>query len=98
LHVLERKEFLRRERRSSVDGEVEYAFRHLLMRDVAYGQIPRSVRALKHRVAARWIESLGRPEDHAETVAHHYLRALELSRAAGLPTDDIAEPARRALK
>ena len=98
LHSLERKEFLRRERRSSVAGEVEYAFRHLLVRDVAYGQIPRGVRADKHTLAARWIESLGRPEDHAEMLAHHYLRALELSRAAGQPTADIAEAARHVLK
>ena len=42
LHALERKEFVRRERRSSVAGETEYAFRHLLVRDVAYGQIPRA--------------------------------------------------------
>ena len=41
LHALERKEFVRRERRSSVGGESEYAFRHVLVRDVAYGQIPR---------------------------------------------------------
>jgi len=98
LHSLERKEFLRRERRSSVAGEVEYAFRHLLVRDVAYGQIPRGVRADKHRVAARWIESLGRPEDHAEMLAHHYFAALELSRAAGQPIADIAEAARDALR
>ena len=45
---------------SSVAGEVEYAFRHVLLRDVAYGQIPRAVRAEKHRRAAEWIESLGR--------------------------------------
>ena len=84
LHGLERKEFVRRERRPSVAGETEYAFRHLLVRDVAYGQIPRAERAERHRLAAEWIEALGRPEDHAEMVAHHYLAALELSRAAGL--------------
>ena len=44
LHALERKEFVRRERRSSVAGEDEYAFRHVLVRDVAYGQIPRAAR------------------------------------------------------
>ena len=44
LHRLERKEFVRGERRSSVAGETEYAFRHLLVRDVAYGQIPRARR------------------------------------------------------
>ena len=58
LHALERKEFVRRERRSSVAGESEYAFRHVLVRDVAYGQIPRAERAEKHRRAAEWIESL----------------------------------------
>ena len=37
----------------------------------------------KHWLAATWIESLGRPEDHAETIAHHYRSALEFAR--GLP-------------
>src|SRR5437773_966906 len=54
LHALERKEFVRRERRSSVAGDDEYAFRHLLVREVAYGQIPRGDRADKHRRAAEW--------------------------------------------
>jgi predicted ATPase/class 3 adenylate cyclase len=98
LHALERKEFVRRERRSSVAGEVEYALRHLLVRDVAYGQIPRAARADKHRLVARWIEALGRPEDHAELLAHHHVAALELAEAAGLPTDELVEPARVALK
>jgi tetratricopeptide (TPR) repeat protein len=83
LHALERKEFVRRERRSSVGGEEEYAFRHVLVRDVAYGQIPRSARAERHEHAAAWIEALGRPEDHAEMLAHHYLEALDLRRAVG---------------
>ena len=38
----------------------EYSFRHLLVRDVAYGQIPRAARAAKHRAAAAWIEGLPR--------------------------------------
>ncbi len=97
LHALERKEFVRRERRSSVAGETEYAFRHLLVRDVAYGQIPRTQRAEKHQQAAAWIGSLGRPEDQAEMVAHHYLSALELLRASGQSTAGIAENARDAL-
>jgi class 3 adenylate cyclase/tetratricopeptide (TPR) repeat protein len=98
LHVLERKEFVRRERRASVTGDVEYAFGHLLVGDVAYGQVPRGMRADKHRLAARWIEALGRPEDHAELLAHHYVAALELAEAAGRPTADLTEPARFALK
>ena len=40
LHTLERRELLRRERRSAVAGERQYAFRHVLVRDVAYGQLP----------------------------------------------------------
>jgi class 3 adenylate cyclase len=78
LHSLERKGMLRRERRSSVGGETQYAFRHVLVRDVAYGQIPRAVRGEKHVRAADWIESLGRADDHAELVAHHLGAALEL--------------------
>ena len=79
--------------RRSAD-EDEYAFRHVLVRDVAYGQIPRGARAERHERAAAWIEALGRPEDHAEMLAHHYLEALELRRAAG--ADASAELAARA--
>jgi class 3 adenylate cyclase/tetratricopeptide (TPR) repeat protein len=98
LHALERKEFVRRERRPSVEGEAEFVFRHLLVRDVAYGQIPRAARADKHRLVAAWIESLGRPEDHAELVAHHYLAALELARAARRDIDGLAASARAAVQ
>jgi class 3 adenylate cyclase len=78
LHGLERKGLIRRERRSAVAGEDEYAFRHVLIRDVAYGQVPRAGRAERHLHAADWIESLGRPDDHAELLAHHLEAALEL--------------------
>jgi class 3 adenylate cyclase/tetratricopeptide (TPR) repeat protein len=98
LHGLERKEFIRREQQSSVALETEYVFRHLLVRDVAYGQIPRAARAEKHRLAAEWLEGLGRTEDHAEMLAHHYLSALELARASGQDGETLAEPARRALR
>jgi class 3 adenylate cyclase/tetratricopeptide (TPR) repeat protein len=99
LHTLERKEFIRRERRSSVAGETAYVFRHVLVRDIAYGQIPRPRRAEKHRLTAEWIESLAgnRSEDLADVIAHHYLSALELARAAGRPLTDLAERARLAL-
>jgi class 3 adenylate cyclase/tetratricopeptide (TPR) repeat protein len=98
LHALERKEFVQRAHDSSVAGETEYAFRHLLVRDVAYGQIPRAARAEKHRAAAGWIESLPRADDHAETLAHHYGRALELARAVGQETDELVGRARTALE
>lgn len=75
-------------------GEIEYSFRHALMRDVAYEQIPRAQRADKHRRTADWIESLGRPEDHAEMLAHHWGAALEYARATGGRTDEFEERAR----
>ena len=98
LHSLERKEFIRRDRRSSIAGETQYAFLHALVRDVAYGQIPRGERAEKHRRAGEWLSSLAgdRAEDHAEMLAHHYLEALSLSEAAGLDTAALREPARQA--
>ena len=97
LHALERRELVRRERRSSVAGESEYAFRHVLVRDVAYSSIPRAARADRHRAAAEWIESLGRPEDHADLLAHHYLSALELARAAGTAAGVLVDAAATAL-
>jgi class 3 adenylate cyclase/tetratricopeptide (TPR) repeat protein len=100
LHLLERKEFIRRERRSSVAGEDAFVFRHSLVRDVAYSQIPRARRAERHRLAAEWIESLAgdRREDLADVVAHHYLSALELAGATGQDTTELAEHARFALR
>jgi class 3 adenylate cyclase/tetratricopeptide (TPR) repeat protein len=97
LHALERKEFVRRERSSSVVDDSEYAFRHLLVRDVGYGQIPRAERAEKHLLAAGWIEQLGRRADHAEMLAHHYLQALELTTAAGRDVSSFAGAAGAAL-
>jgi class 3 adenylate cyclase/tetratricopeptide (TPR) repeat protein len=96
LHGLERREFVRRERRSSVARETEYAFRHIVVRDVAYGQIPRAVRAAKHSNAASWLESLSteRAEEKAEMLAAHYVAALDYARAAGQPVTDLAERAR----
>jgi class 3 adenylate cyclase/tetratricopeptide (TPR) repeat protein len=83
LHALDRKGILRRERRSAVGGEAQYVFRHVLVRDVAYGQIPRAARGEKHVAAADWIESLGRADDHAELVAHHLAAAAELGVEVG---------------
>ncbi len=98
LHSLSRKEFVTRQRQSSVAGEDEYTFRHALVREVAYEQIPRAERVRKHRAAAEWIESLGRADDHAEMVAHHYASALEYARAAGLEDPHLAERGRTAFR
>ena len=98
LHALERNGMLRRERRSAVAGQTQYAFRHVLVRDVAYGQIPRARRAEKHVQAAGWIEALGRTDDHAELVAYHLAEAFELGLDTGERlADALAAAARRAI-
>jgi tetratricopeptide (TPR) repeat protein len=100
LHLLERREFLRREHHSALAGERQYAFRHVLVRDVAYSQLPRAVRAAKHRQAAEWLQRLSpdRAQDRAALVAHHYAAALAVARAAGQNTGELAGRTRLALR
>jgi class 3 adenylate cyclase/tetratricopeptide (TPR) repeat protein len=85
LHDLARKELVRPVRASSMAGEQEFTFWHVLVRDVCYGQIPRLDRAARHRAAAGWIErAVGdRVADLADVLAYHYLAALELHEATG---------------
>jgi class 3 adenylate cyclase/tetratricopeptide (TPR) repeat protein len=101
LHELARKELVRPARVSSVEGQAEYSFWHLLVRDVAYAQIPRAERAERHRKAASWIEALAgdRVADHAELLAHHYTIALDLLEASGRTKDVglVQDAARRYL-
>jgi class 3 adenylate cyclase/tetratricopeptide (TPR) repeat protein len=96
---LEAREFLQRAPASRVAGEVEYAFRHALVRDVAYGQVLRAERADKHRRAATWIEGLApdRAEGRAELLAYHYRAALSFARAAGTEPPGLAARAKAAL-
>jgi class 3 adenylate cyclase len=98
LGELQWKELVRPRPRSAVAGESQYAFWHVLVRDVAYAQIPRAARAEKHRLAAEWIESLapGRA-DLAELLAHHYTSALEYARLARQDTAPLEERARDVL-
>jgi class 3 adenylate cyclase/tetratricopeptide (TPR) repeat protein len=100
LRELERRGLVVRADQSSVAGEAEVRFRHALVRDVAYGGLPRARRAELHRRVAEWIETLapGRAQDHAEMLAHHYLEALELSgRDSGLWAE-VSDRARAALR
>jgi class 3 adenylate cyclase/tetratricopeptide (TPR) repeat protein len=97
LHGLARKQFVQRERRSSIERDTQYSFAHTLVRDGAYSQIPRADRTDKHRRAASWIESLGRPEDYAELRAHHYVSALD-TLPPGVDAPDLRRSARLALR
>jgi tetratricopeptide (TPR) repeat protein len=99
LRELVRREFVRPARVSSMHDEEEFSFWHVLVRDVAYQQIPRAARGQKHVQAAEWIElaSEGRVADHSEFLAHHYAQALELGRAAG-DVEDAAELEQRLVR
>jgi DNA-binding SARP family transcriptional activator/class 3 adenylate cyclase/tetratricopeptide (TPR) repeat protein len=99
LGELQWKELIRPLPRSAIADESQYAFSHVLVRDVAYGQIPRVDRAKQHRLAAEWIESLapGRA-DLTELLAHHYSSALEYARFARLDTRALAERSRVVLR
>jgi class 3 adenylate cyclase/tetratricopeptide (TPR) repeat protein len=99
LDRLERKGFLRRDRASTVGGESQYSFHHVLVRDIAYGQVPRGTRADDHVHAAEWLEALKIDRaDLAELVAHQYHCALELAEAAGRPTAELGRRTRDSLR
>ena len=85
LRELSRKELVRPARQSSMAGEAEYSFSHILARDVTYNQLPRASRADRHVAAATWIESKApeRVEDLSDVLAYHYSTALDLAQAAG---------------
>ena len=91
LHELARKELVRPARTSSVKDQTEYSFWHALVRDVAYGQIPRHERARKHLAAAAWIELIAgeRVTDHAELLSYHYGEAWDLASATGQSTEEL---------
>jgi class 3 adenylate cyclase/tetratricopeptide (TPR) repeat protein len=101
LREFSRKQLVRPARRSSIEGEDEHAFWHILTRDVAYAQLPRTSRASRHVAAAAWIESKApeRVEDLADVLAYHYSTALELARASGQSqqASDLEAPALRFL-
>ena len=83
LDELERRDLVRREHSSRLEGDVEYRFRHALIRDVAYATIPRAERAGRHGDVARYIEaSVGEDTGPvAWILAHHWRAAGEPARA-----------------
>jgi class 3 adenylate cyclase/tetratricopeptide (TPR) repeat protein len=85
LRRLVQRDLIRPVRRPSMQGQDEYTFAHVLIRDVAYARLTRSERARLHESSARWLEAVSaeRAADVAELLAHHLVTAIELSR-----TDD----------
>jgi hypothetical protein len=84
---------------SAVGGEPELAFRHQLLRDVAYRRLPRVLRARLHRRAADWFErqSVAGRHDLAAAVARHRVAGLSIAVDLGQETATDTEAARRAL-
>jgi class 3 adenylate cyclase len=64
------------------DGD-RYSFRHILIREVAYGTLPRLERARLHAAAADWLASHaeGREQAVAEMIALHYREAAVIASA-----------------
>jgi class 3 adenylate cyclase/tetratricopeptide (TPR) repeat protein len=80
LESLERRDLVRVHESSTVAGEREYSFKHILIRDVAYGQLPKGRRAGLHVRCADWTEALPRAEGElVEIVAYHLEQACLLA-------------------
>ncbi|MGK3998376.1 serine/threonine-protein kinase [Sorangium sp. So ce1024] len=75
------REWIARRPASSLQGEIEYGFRHALVREAAYDMLTDEDRALGHRLAGGWLEAAG--EHDAAVLAEHFERGGELGRAAG---------------
>jgi len=78
------------------EGRDAFTFRHMLIRDVAYGTLSRTERIRTHAAVARWIEghAADRLDEFAELIAHHYREAVMLSRQSTIPLPLPFDPAR----
>jgi tetratricopeptide (TPR) repeat protein len=87
LRVLERRDFIQAVAASSIESEDEYVFKHILIRDVAYGELPKARRAALHSRIAEWISALPGAEDqYVEIVAYHLEQSCRLVRQVGRTT------------
>lgn len=68
-----------------------YDFRHILIREVAYGTLPRNERTRLHAAAGRWLESraTGREAELAELIAYHYREAATVGGMLGPVPEDV---------
>jgi class 3 adenylate cyclase/tetratricopeptide (TPR) repeat protein len=80
LAELERRDFVAQAAVSTVVDDDEYSFKHILMRDVAYGQLPKGRRAELHLRFSDWVSALsGSVDAFVEIVAWHLEQACRLS-------------------
>ena len=84
LEALESRGLILRRSQSQVEGDVEFAFKHVLIRDVAYGTLPRGSRRDLHAAIARFLEETSTdPADLGWLLAHHWREAGEVDAARG---------------
>ena len=89
LGALEGRDLIRRETVSAIEGEQQFAFTHVLIRDVAYDLLPRARRQERHEHCALFLESTTAEIGEAgAALARHWRdagnkpRALEYALAA----------------
>jgi predicted ATPase/class 3 adenylate cyclase len=81
LAMLAHRDFVQPNPASTIAGEDEYGFKHILIRDVAYGQVPKTRRIVLHVRFGDWITMFPASADEfVEIVAWHLEQACKLSR------------------
>ncbi len=85
LDSLHARDLIRRQPVSRIQGDEEYAFKHMLIREVAYATLPKAVRRQRHATIASHVERAAgdRVSEHASLLAHHFREAGETDRAVG---------------
>jgi hypothetical protein len=79
LTALELRGLVLARRTSGLAGQVEFAFKHALLRDVAYASLPAGQRARGHADVAEWLEEISqdRVGEVMELVAYHHAAAAD---------------------
>ena len=93
LDRLEEREMVLSRLSSSIAGEPEFIFKHILTREVAYESLPRRERAGAHAAVASWIEETAgrRAKEFVELLAYHCLEAYLGGRDDGLPPQEVED-------
>jgi class 3 adenylate cyclase len=82
LGTLEERDFVRREAVSRITGEQQFAFKHAVIREVAYERLPRAARRERHAAVAAFLEErTGDVGQANEAIAEHWREAGEDRRA-----------------
>jgi class 3 adenylate cyclase len=82
LDSLEGRDLIRRESSSRFQGQQQFRFKHMLIRDVAYATLPRAKRREGHAAVAAFLEEVHAERDSPAAVAHHCREAGDHDRAA----------------